>query len=100
MTEPRAATMQKDPAEELRWLWRQGRRPDVRQYLAGAGGLSLAQVVAVLRADQEARWQAGEWVPAEAYLAMHPALPLDLEKALEPVYGEFLLRESLGQTPT
>jgi serine/threonine protein kinase len=60
----------------------------------------VAQVVAVLRADQEARWQAGERVPAEAYLAMHPALPLDLEKALELVYGEFLLRESLGQTPT
>jgi serine/threonine protein kinase len=56
--------------------------------------------VAVLRADQEARWQAGERVSAEAYLAMHPALLLDLEKGLELVYGEFLLRESLGQTPT
>jgi hypothetical protein len=75
-------------------------RPDGRQYLAGAGGLTLAQVVAALRADQEARWQAGERVPAEAYLAMHPALPLDLEKGLELVYGEFLLREGLGQSPT
>ena len=56
--------------------------------------------MAVLRADQEARWQAGERVPAEAYLAMDPALPLDLEKALELVYGEFLLRERLGQSPT
>jgi serine/threonine protein kinase len=56
--------------------------------------------VAVLRADQEARWQAGERVPAEAYLAMHSSLPLDVEKALELVYGEFLLRESLGQMPT
>jgi serine/threonine protein kinase len=100
MTEPGQATAPTNPAEQFRRLWRQGQRPDVRQFLAGAGGLSLAQVVAVLRADQEARWQAGERVAAEAYLAMHPALPLDLEKALELVYGEFLLREWLGQTPT
>src|SRR5262249_11731143 len=100
MTEPREATARNDPAEQLRQLWRQGQRPDVRRFLEGTAGLSLAQVVAVLRADQEARWQAGERLPAEAYLAMHPALPLDLEKALELVYGEFLLRESLGQTPT
>jgi serine/threonine protein kinase len=39
-------------------------------------------------------------VPAEAYLAMHPALPGDLEKALELVYGEFLLCEGLGRAPT
>jgi hypothetical protein len=100
MIEPGESTTRKDPAEQFRRLWRQGQRPDVRRFLDGAGGLSLAQVVAVLRADQEARWQAGERVPAEAYLAMHPALPLDLEKALELVYGEFLLREGLGQTPT
>jgi hypothetical protein len=90
----------KDPSEQLRQLWRQGQRPDVRQFLAGAGGLGPTQVVAVLRADQEARWQAGERVPAEAYLAMHPALPRDPEKALELVYGEFLVREALGQAPT
>jgi serine/threonine protein kinase len=100
MIDTAAAAMGQDPAEQLSRLWRQGQRPDVRQYLAGAGYLSLAQVVAVLRADQEARWQAGEQLPAEAYLAMHPALALDLEKALELVYGEFLLREGLGQTPT
>jgi hypothetical protein len=75
-------------------------RPDVRQYLAGAGALTLPQVVAALRADQEARWHSGEPVPAEAYLAMHPALPLDLERGLELVYGEFLVREGLGQAPT
>src|SRR5262245_26299896 len=100
MSESGRATTRKDPAEQLRRLWRQGQRPDIRQFLAGAGSLSLAQVVAVLRADQEARWQAGERVPAEAYLAMHPALPGDLEQALELVYGEFLLREGLGQAPT
>jgi serine/threonine protein kinase/tetratricopeptide (TPR) repeat protein len=99
MIEPGDATTPKEPSEQLRRLWRQGQRPDVRHFLAGAGSLGLAQVVAVLRTDQEARWQAGERVPAEAYLAMHPALPGDLEKALELVYGEFLLREGLGQMP-
>jgi serine/threonine protein kinase len=100
MTEPAAAATRKDPAEQLSRLWREGQPPDVRQYLAGAGSLSPDQVVDVLRADQEARWQAGERVPAEAYLAMHPVLALDLEKAFELVYGEYLLREGLGQTPT
>jgi serine/threonine protein kinase len=100
MTEPGEATTRNDSTEQFRRPWRQGEQPDVRQFLAGAGGLSLAQVVAVLRADQEARWQAGERVPAEAYLAMHPPLASDPEKALELVYGEFLLREGLGQAPT
>jgi hypothetical protein len=100
MAEPGEATSRQGPAEQFRLLWRQEAPPDVRQFLAGAGGLSLAEVVDILRADQEARWQAGERVPAEAYLAMHPGLALDLEKALELVYGEFLLREELGQAPT
>jgi serine/threonine protein kinase len=89
-----------EPAERLRWLWRQGQRPDVRQFLAGAGDLGPSQLVAVLRADQEARWQVGELVPAEAYLTMPLAVPLDGERALELIYGEYLLREELGQTPT
>src|SRR6516225_8400740 len=100
MTEPAMAALWNVPADQLRRLWRQGQRPDVSQYLACAGHLSLAQVVAVLRADQEARWQAAEGVPAETYLATHPALAHDPEIALELVYGEFLLREGLGQTPT
>jgi serine/threonine protein kinase len=100
MTEPGEATGRSEPSEHLHRLWQQGQRPDVREFLAAAEDLSLAQVVALLRADQDARWQAGERVPAEAYLAMHPALTLDLEKALELVYGEYLLRERLGQTPT
>jgi serine/threonine protein kinase len=100
MSETGEATTGNDPSEQLRRLWRQGHKPDVRQFLAGVVGLSLAQVVAVLRDDQEARWQAGEDVWAEAYLAMHPALAHDVEKAVELVYSEFLLRERLGRNPT
>jgi serine/threonine protein kinase len=100
MTKPEEATAWGDPSEHLQRLWRQGQPPDVRQFLDRAGKLSLSQIVAVLRVDQEARWKAGEPAPAEVYLAMHPALVGDLENALELVYGEFLLREELGQTPT
>jgi serine/threonine protein kinase len=100
MSELQETSTGTDPAEKFRRLLRLGRQPDVRQFLAEAEGLSLTQVVDVLLADQEARWKAGERVPAEAYFAMHAALPLDLEKALQLVYCEYLLREGLGQTPT
>ncbi len=53
------------PDQDLWQLWRQGQRPDVRAFLAGAGNLSLAQVAAVLAVDQRERWQSGERIPAE-----------------------------------
>jgi serine/threonine-protein kinase len=88
-----------EPERELSQLWRQGQRPNVRAFLARAGALSLAQVAAVLAVDQRERWQRGERIPAEAYLEPYPALQADTEKALELVYGEFLLREERGETP-
>jgi hypothetical protein len=64
-----------------------------------AGVSSLAGVVSVLAVDQRQRWQRGERVPAEAYLQLYPDLEADAERALELIYGEFLLREALGETP-
>jgi tetratricopeptide (TPR) repeat protein len=49
--------------------------------------------------DQAERWRAGHRVPAEAYLAQHPALAGDDDLAFELVYNEFALRESLGDAP-
>ena len=46
------------------------------------------------------RWHSGERIPAEVYLEPYAALQADVEKALELVYGEFLLREERGETPT
>ena len=89
----------REPDRELWRLWREGQRPDVRRFLAGAGDLALHQVAAVLAVDQRERWQSGERVPAEVYLQEHPTLQADVEKALELVYGEFLLREQLRETP-
>ena len=88
-----------DPAQELWLLWRRGPRPDVRRFLDRAGDLSPAQVAAALRVDQRERWRIGERVPAADYLRDFPALRGDPEAALEVIYGEFLLREELGEAP-
>src|SRR5215470_15527008 len=85
-----------DPAGRLWRLWQEGQRPEVGQFLAQAGALTPTQLAAVLRVDQRQRWQAGEHVPAEAYLERYPALQADPECALELIYGEFLLREESG----
>lgn len=89
-----------DPARELEDLWQQGQRPDVREFLQQAGKMSPGQVVGALSVDQWQRWQQGERVPAEVYLQMHPALADAQEEAFDLVYGEFLLREELGEQPT
>jgi len=49
--------------------------------------------------DQVRRWNAGQRVPAEAYLARHPSLQAQSESAFELIYGEYLLREQLGESP-
>jgi tetratricopeptide (TPR) repeat protein len=88
-----------EPDELLSRLWRQGHGPDVAAFLAGAGTLSPAQLVAVLAVDQQRRWQAGERVPAEEYLRQYPALASNTEAALELVCREFLLRQELRENP-
>jgi serine/threonine protein kinase/WD40 repeat protein len=88
------------PAQQLWRQWRQGRRPDLGSFLAQAGALAPLQLLAVLRVDQRERWQSGETVRVEDYLQAFPALQADAGHLLELAYGEFLLRESVGETPT
>jgi tetratricopeptide (TPR) repeat protein len=59
-----------------------------------------ARLVELCCTDQVDRWRGGERIPAEAYLALHPALQGESEAAFELIYGEYILRESLGETPT
>jgi hypothetical protein len=87
------------PDERLQRLWQQGQRPDVWQFLAPLGDLPADVVAAVLAVDQRQRWHAGERVPAEAYLGRCPALADDVERALELVYGEFVLLARRGEAP-
>ena len=72
-------------------------RPDVPQLLAE--GKRECEVLDLLCADQVERWRAGQRVPAEAYLDMHPA-GWDDAAAFELVYSEFVLREDLGESPS
>ncbi len=88
-----------DPARHLWSLWRQGQRPDLRDFLSDAGQLTPAQVAAVLLIDQRERWHDGHRIPAETYLELYPGLHGDMEFVVEIVYGEFLLREELGESP-
>jgi serine/threonine-protein kinase len=81
-------------------LWHAGTRPDVRELLAGAGELKPAEIVTAVRVDQHQRWHSGERIAAETYLELCPTLATDPESAVELVYGEFLLREELGESPT
>src|SRR5262249_50829256 len=49
--------------------------------------------------DQYERWRAGERVPAEEYLPLIGEGPSLEEAGCDVVYGEFLLREQLGEKP-
>jgi hypothetical protein len=85
---------------QLEEHWGRGERPDPDALLAEAGVTCPRVAAAVLAADQWQRWQARERVPAEDYLARHPAVAADAEAALLLVYGEFLAREELGEAPS
>jgi WD40 repeat protein len=98
-TRPDHPSCNEDIVRRLRRQWRHGQRPDIRAFLIEAGTLRLLQVVALLRIDQRERWLGGERVPLEDYLELHAPLRDDPELFLDLVYGEFLLREQLGEDP-
>src|SRR4051794_4536483 len=89
-----------DPGRVFRHLCRQGRRPDVRGFLDRQGTLTPPEIASILRIDQLERWEAGDRVAARDYLRSFEALRDDPEAALEVVYGEYLLREERGESPT
>src|SRR5262249_6440290 len=90
-----------EPDTSVEHLWRswvQEQCPDVPA--AAAGGPSVEEALAVLRFDQCQRWRAGERVPAESYLQNYSFLRGDPDQALLLIYGEFLLRQELGEAPS
>src|SRR3954447_23195042 len=68
----------------------------LRDRLGGLGNVELGNV---LRADQVERWQHGERMLVEAYLAKWPELQTNAEVLLELIYSEVVLREQLGEKP-
>jgi serine/threonine-protein kinase len=75
------------------------RRVDPRSYLARGDEISESELSELLCTDQVERWRAGQRIPAEAYLSLHATLQGTSESAFELVYSEYVLRESLGETP-
>jgi WD40 repeat protein len=88
------------PDQHLWYLWRQGERPELRTFLDQFASLSVEEVAAVVSVDQRERWSIGERVPAERYLGLHSGLGTNEAAACDIVYGEYLLREQLGESPT
>jgi hypothetical protein len=86
-----------DAARRLWGLWQQGRRPELAEFLAGAGALGPLDLAAVVRVDQRQRWLTGEHRPAEHYLQLYSILAADEEAALDLVYAEYLLRREQGE---
>jgi tetratricopeptide (TPR) repeat protein len=84
----------------LEQLWKKGEQPDAFALLAAAGPCGPECVAAVLVVDQWQRWRAGQRVPAEDYLRRSPTLADHPNAALEVIYGEFLVRQELGEQPT
>jgi tetratricopeptide (TPR) repeat protein len=67
--------------------------------LVDSAKLSQQELVDKVCDDQLKRWRAGQRIPAESYLARYPSLQESGESALELIYGEFLMREELGESP-
>jgi Protein kinase domain/GAF domain len=89
-----------DPVASLSALWRHGQRPDLEQFVAEVGPLNAAKLTDVLCTDQRQRWLHGERPEVAAYIALHGSLHPGAESAIDFVFGEFLARRELGESPT
>jgi serine/threonine protein kinase len=97
---PRSLAREGAPDQQFWRLWRQGRRPDLRSFLSRQGALTPPEVASVVAIDQYERWLAGDRVRAEDYLGLLPAGPDSDQAACDVIYGEYLLREQLGERPS
>jgi eukaryotic-like serine/threonine-protein kinase len=93
-----AHALGRGPLRRLRAIWGRSERRELRDLSRRIESLPCAQAVAILGADLWDRWLAGERVPAESYLDLRPDLRSD-ERAVDLVYGEFLVREELEDAP-
>jgi eukaryotic-like serine/threonine-protein kinase len=83
-------------SRRLQGIWKRSGLLDLGNLSTRIESLSVAQAVAVLSDDLWDRWLAGKRVPAETYLGLRADLWSD-ETAVDLVYGEFLVREELGE---
>src|SRR5262249_36600437 len=88
------------PAARLSALWRQGRAPDIRAFLAQAGELSAEELADALCVDLRERWRCGEHPRAEAYVQLYSSLGSDPEDLSALLCSEFLVRRERGEEPS
>jgi WD40 repeat protein/tRNA A-37 threonylcarbamoyl transferase component Bud32 len=86
-------------ARHFSLLWRREACPDVAAFLARSGTVDARQVREILEIDQWERWQRGQRPPAEDYLRLLPTGASE-EDCFGLIYGEFLIRQNLNETPT
>ena len=58
----------------------------------------MLELLARIRRDQSAQWQAGRRVLVESYFEQHPALRQHERYAVDLIYSEMLLRDQFGET--
>lgn len=68
--------------------------------VAQAACLSPVELAELLTSDQAVRWERGERVLVEDYLELCSVLENEVEATCNLVYGEFLLREEQGESPS
>src|SRR5262249_10800183 len=88
------------PVARLSALWQQGQGPDLRAFLAGSRPLGAACVADVLCTEQRERWLHGQRRLIEAYLHLHSSFHPGSDPAIDLIFGEFLVRRQLGESPT
>ena len=74
--------------------------PDLIGDAVSEPGLAPDQLVDLLRADQRRRWQSGRPLPVATYLNRFPQIHADSTCAVDLIWSEFLIRESLGEQPS
>src|ERR1700722_2575192 len=97
---PRTNAREQAPDQQFWQLWRQGRPPDLRAFLNARALHDPPQVAAIVAVDQYERWRTGDRIQAEDYLALLPIGPDTDQAACDVIYGEYLLREQLGERPS
>jgi serine/threonine-protein kinase len=58
----------------------------------------MNNLIAEIRAEHRAQWEAGNRVPIEVFIAGHSEIQIDADFMIDLIYGELLLREELGET--
>jgi serine/threonine-protein kinase len=58
----------------------------------------MIDLLAAIRAEQRAHWQAGNRIPIQVFLDRHPEVQRNEDSAIDLIYSEILLRQEMGET--